>query len=140
MSRSVSFRLKYFLTQSKTHNGFASEYREKEANNKHETFDLAVFYRMLSKRTESNGGQVGNDDGGPMRNLQVQQRTSHLREASLSDTQLSCLEDRRGTWGMLPTLSRWKKLHNFHYSRWISRLCSEKKWSVSKITILELSA
>jgi len=78
-------------------------------------FNLHFIYRLLREWAKGHGGQISDNDGGPLRNLQVQRGTTHLREASLSGTQLSCLEDCSRSRRVLSALSRWKELHNFHY-------------------------
>jgi len=78
-------------------------------------FNLHFIYRLLREWAKGHGGQISDNDGGPLRNLQVQRGTTHLREASLSGTQLSCLEDGSRSRRVLSALSRWKELHNFHY-------------------------
>lgn len=65
---------------------------------------------MLRERTNGDSGQIGDNDRGPLRDLQVQRGSADLREASLSSPALSFLEDRSRPWRVLPALQRQRQI------------------------------
>lgn len=61
---------------------------------------------MSRERTNGDRGQVGDDQRGSLRHLQMQRGTTDVRQASLSGAALSRFEDRPRSWRVLSALQR----------------------------------